>query len=67
MTYVVITDQTYQTDTPQQIAAAQAALREADLDSAPVWTSPFDSVEALEAAEMGDPEAYENGQVLFAQ
>src|SRR5687768_16788811 len=53
-TFVLIDEQTFPTDTAEEIAAARAALRKADLDSAAVWA--------------GDPEgdSQRNGQILWA-
>lgn len=53
-TFVMIGETPHQTDTAEQIAAAQAALAEAGEQQAPVF--------------VGDPDGdhHRNGQVLFA-
>lgn len=61
-TYVVIEDECYRTDTIEEIAAAQQALREAGIEDTPVYATP------VEPGEGGPshPDAYPNGQTLFA-
>jgi len=63
MTYIVIADETYPVDTAEQCEVAAEALREAGLESAAVWTSPLESLDDIAS---GDPDAYRNGNVLFA-
>lgn len=63
MEYIVIADTTYPVDTPEQIAEAQTALRDAGEERADVWTTPAD-LASIE--EHGDPDGYKNGQTLFA-
>ncbi len=63
LTYVIIGEDFYQTDTKEQIEAAKDALAEAGLTEAEVWASPRGSLRDVE--EMGDPDAYLNGQRLF--
>lgn len=55
-TYIVIEDNTYPTNTLEEIEEAQAALREAGLAEAPVYAGEPDG--------LGD--SYRNGQVLTA-
>ena len=63
MTYIIINDQAYQTDTTQQILVARAAMAQADVDRADVWTCSYDTVEAAEDA--GFEGAYRNGECVF--
>lgn len=56
MTFIIIDEQVFATDTTEEIAEAKAALRDAGLTSAPVYVG--------EADGLGD--SYRNGQVLFA-
>jgi hypothetical protein len=55
-TYIVIEENVYLTNTAEEIAEAQAALRDAGLASAPVYVGEPD----------GLGESYRNGQVLWA-
>jgi hypothetical protein len=56
----------YQVDTPDQIAEAQQALRDAGLTSAKVYSSPCASVEELENCESGSFDDVDTGSWLFA-
>ena len=62
-TYIMIDATSYETDSDEGVEVAKAALAEAGLESANVWTSPA-SMEWI--AENGDPDGYKNGQVLWA-
>lgn len=54
--YILIGDETYPLDTGEQIIAARQALREAGLESAPVWYG-----------EPGSPDTYKSTvHTLFA-
>ena len=54
--FVMISEQAWPTNTKDQIADAKEALRKAGRESAEVWTG-----------EPGDPDAYPNKQILFAE
>lgn len=55
-TYITINGTAYPTDTTEEIAEAKQALRDAELDSAPVYVGEPD----------GEGDSYKNGQVLYA-
>ena len=62
MSYIVIDNkddraysEIYEIDTEAGLSAARAALRNAGIESAPVWVGDSDS-----------PDTYKNGQTLFA-
>jgi hypothetical protein len=57
----------YQVDTPEQIAEAQQALRDHGLTSAKVYSSPFESVDELEASDAGSFDDVDTGSVLFTE
>jgi len=65
MTYITINDQTFATDTETDITEAKAAMVANEITSAKVYTAPYDTVEAAEAA--GFDGAYANGQVLTVE
>jgi len=54
MTFIIIDEQVFATDTAEEIAAAKAALRDAGLASAPVYVGEPDG--------LGD--SHKNGQIL---
>lgn len=56
-TYIVIDEQTFKTNTEEEIAVARAALRDAELDSADEFVGEPDG--------LGD--SYKNGNKLFAK
>lgn len=56
----------YQVDTLEQIEAAQSAMREAGMESADVFASPFNSIEELLDSESGSYDDYKTGQFLSA-
>lgn len=55
-TYVVVDEESYPVDTPEQIEAAEEALKAAGEASAPVYVGHPDC-----------PDSYANGQILFAR
>jgi hypothetical protein len=55
-TYIVISEETYLTDTDEEIAAARQALRDAGLAEAEVFAGEPD----------GSGDSYRNGAKLFA-
>jgi hypothetical protein len=57
----------YQVDTPEQIAEAQQALRDHDLTSAKIYSSPWASVDELEAYDQASCDDVDTGSVLFAE
>lgn len=61
MTYAVIAETVYETETAEQIAAAAEALREAGLTQTPIYAG---DVEA--AREGNDPDQVRTSQILFA-
>ena len=56
MTYIVINTKHFPTDTVDEIVAAGQALRDANLESAPVWTG----------EDMGCPDSYQTDICLYA-
>ena len=55
MAYIIIDDTIYEINTPEDIADAQAAMREVDLTACPVYVGDPDG-----------PDSYATGRILFA-
>jgi len=58
MSWILVDEVVYRIDTLEDIAEAQAAMREAGLSEADVWVGDADS--------LAETDTYKNGQKLFA-